>query len=132
MIKILIVIIVLTNTINLSASVLVVKALKNIQYKDKIEPSIVYLDYTNKLKTTCIPVTKKEILKFKYKAKQFLKKDRIICKKDVYIAQQNRIIFKFGSIEIEKNGKVLNDTNKYVRFIDENGKIEKIYKDGQK
>ena len=40
------------------------------------------------------------------------------------------MIFDFGNIEIEKDGKVIKDTKQYVRIKNNDGTIEKIYKDG--
>jgi hypothetical protein len=128
--KLIIVTIILIGTINLNSSTLVIKASKDIQYKSIVNSSVVHLDYVEYVKSTCTPITKDEILNFKYRAKQTLKTNRIICKKDLYIAQENRVIFKFGTIEIEKDGKVIKETKKYIRFRNTDGKIEKIYKDG--
>jgi len=128
--KLIIVAIILIGTINLNSSILVIKASKDIQYKSIVNSSVVHLEYVEHIKPTCTPITKDEILSFKYRAKQILKTNRIICKKDLYIPQENRVIFKFGTIEIEKDGKVIKETKKYIRFRNIDGKIEKIYKDG--
>jgi hypothetical protein len=115
----------------MQGSVLVVKASKNIKYKEKIEPSYVHLEYINNLKRSCSLVTKDDIDKKIYRAKVFLKKGRVICKKDIYIAQKNRLIFNFGSIEIEKDGKLIKETKDYLRIRNIDGKIDKLYKDGR-
>ena len=120
---------VLLNTI-LGATVLVTKASKDILYNEKITTSNVYFDYTNNLKRSCSPISKQELKKNEYVAKIILKRGRIICKKDIVVATRNKIIFNFGSIQIERDGKVIKETNEYIRIKQANGKIEKIYKNG--
>jgi predicted membrane protein len=117
--------------INLNSSVLVYKAQQNINYKQKITPLLVQQYSVNNLSRVCSPVEKKDFLTNEYRAKLILKKGRIICKKDIYIAQKNKIIFNFGNIEIEKDGKIIKETEQYIRIRDINGKIQKIYKDGR-
>jgi hypothetical protein len=112
----------------INASVLVVKASKDINYKAKINSSVVYLAYVNDVKRSCSPISKKDIIAHQYRAKLILKKNRIICKKDLYIGQLNKLIFDFGNIAIERDGKLIKETTDYIKIRNENGKIEKIYK----
>ncbi len=114
----------------LDASVLVIKASKNIKYKEKITSKDVYLKYVDNVKRFCIPISKDDIISAEYKAKINIKKGRTLCKKDLYISKENRLLFNFGSIEIEKDGKIIKETKEYIRIRNENGKIEKIYKNG--
>ncbi|RLA74128.1 MAG: hypothetical protein DRG78_21570 [Epsilonproteobacteria bacterium] len=114
----------------LNAAVQVTKASEEIPYNSRITTSNVYFDYVNNLKTSCSPINKDILKKNVYVAKIILKRGRIICRKDVVIANQNRIIFNFGSIEIEKDGKLIRETGSYIKIKNTNGKIEKIYKNG--
>ncbi len=118
----------------LDASQLVIKASKNIEYKSKIKKSDLFLDYADNIKKFCQPITKEDILNNKYRAKIHIRKGHIICKKDLLklnAKSANRILFNFGSIEIERDGKIIRETKDYIRIKNENGKIEKIYKDGR-
>ena len=114
----------------LDASVLVIKASKNIKYKSKIKIEDTFLTYVNSVRSSCIPLNKNDMLSNQYRAKLYIKKGRVICKKDVYLAQKNRLLFDFGSIEIERDGKIIRETEDYIRIKDEDGNIDKIYKDG--
>ncbi len=122
---------VIISTLYLDASILVIKASEHIKYKAKITPDKVRLEYVDNVKRSCIPVTKKEIISNEYRSKLIMKKGRIICKKDVYVADKNRIIFDFGGIEIEKDGKVIRETKDYIKIRKANGKFETIRKDGR-
>ena len=111
-------------------SILVVKASHNIRYKAKIVQEDIILSYEDRLPLNCELISLDDLLSDKYRAKIYIKKNRIICKKDVYIPAKNKVIFDFGNIEIEKDGKVIKDTKQYVRIKNNDGTIEKIYKDG--
>lgn len=65
----------------------------------------------------------------KYRASHYILKNRPICKDDAYIPKSNKIKFNFGSIIIEKEGKVIRETDSYIKIKNLDGKIEKIYKD---
>ncbi len=65
----------------------------------------------------------------KYRAKHYILKNTPICYDDAYIAKSNKIKFNFGNIEIEKEGEVIRETDKYIKIKNLDGKIEKIYKD---
>ena len=117
------------------ASVQVVKASKTIKYKDLIDSKKVFLDRVDesKIKRFCKHVTKKDIINNTYYAKKHMKKGYILCLKDLYKINSNtqeKVIFNFGSIEIEKSAKLIRETKDYVKIKNQNGKIEKIYKDG--
>ena len=120
----------------IEASTLVIRASKTIKYKEVIKKDELFIDYVNKkdIKRNCKPITKEDILNNVYHAKSYMKKGHIICTKDLYIEdinKKNRILFDFGSIEIETDGKVIKETKKSVRIQNVNGKFETIYKDGR-
>ncbi len=125
-----IIVFIVCSSLFLQSAILVVKSSTNIRYQEEISSSNVHLEYVNNVKRSCSPVTKKEIIKNKYSAKVFFRKGRIICKKDVYSKHNNILIFDFGTIEIEKSGKIIRETNDYIRVKDSTGKVNKIYKNG--
>jgi len=104
---------------------------KSIHYKSKIYSYDVRLVQANK-KYKCRKYI--DIIKLKenkYFALHYIAKNRAICAKDVYIPQFNTIKFKFGNLEIEREGTILKETDKYIRVKNIDGTIQKIYKDGK-
>jgi len=117
--------------INLYGSVkLVPLTYKPINYKAKIYGSDVRLlrvddDYN------CKEYIDLKLLKQnKYHAKHYISKNKPLCKKDVYIPVSKKIRFRFGNLEIERDGELIRETDKYIKIKTPDGKIEKIYKDG--
>ena len=41
------------------------------------------------------------------------------------------MIFNFGNIQIEQNGEIIFQNDKYITIKKNNGKVKKIYKNGQ-
>jgi hypothetical protein len=64
-----------------------------------------------------------------YRAKHYLLKNRPICLDDVYITKSSKVRFNFGTLQIEKEGEIIKETDKYIKIKNLDGKIEKIYKD---
>jgi len=73
-----------------------------------------------------------KLKKNKYRAKHYIAKNRAMCKKSLYIVPNNKINFNFGPLEIESFGKVIKETDQYIKIRKPDGKIEKIYKDGSR
>ena len=109
--------------------VLIVK--KSISYKEKITTKKLVLKKLSKLKKQCNPVTLGHLNSKTFIAAHYINKNSILCKKNIKEYKKNSVLFNFGSIEIEKNGKVINENKKYIIIKNENGKREKIYKDGR-
>jgi hypothetical protein len=131
--KILILVLIFISLIE--ASTKVVKASKNIKYKDLIDARVVYLDNVSEsnIKRLCKHATRKDILNNSYYAKKHIKKGKIICLKDLYKINSNgqdKVLFNFGAIQIERNAKLIRETKDYIKIKTENGKLEKIYKNG--
>ena len=110
-------------------SVLVSK--DSIGFRQKIEPSNLRLMHVPKLKKSCIPLTLKEVQNNEYRATHYINRKSIICQNDVKIYKKESVIFNFGGLEIEKKGKIIYENDDFIRIKKENGKIEKIYKDGR-
>lgn len=115
---------------NLHAIEVVVTTSK-INYKETISISKLALSDVPKIKKYCIPMKLSDFKEKKYLAKRYLKKGSVICAKDVEALSKNSVLFNFGSIEIEKPGKVIFENDKYIKIKKTDGKIEKIYKDGR-
>jgi len=112
-----------------SADVIIAKI--DIPYNSAITPSNIVLTQIEKLPKNCKQVTIDELKKDEYFTNKYLQKDKIICHNDLRKKSNNKIIFNFGSIQIETTGKILYENDEYIRIKKENGKIEKIYKDGR-
>ena len=109
-------------------------AIKNINYKQKIFKEHYKLVRYNDLNKKKYNIRCKEYLKIeelqsnKYRAKHYIRKDKAICKRDLFVSSSNKIKFNFGFLEIEKDGEVIKETSKYIRIKNADGTIEKIYK----
>ncbi|WP_428027004.1 hypothetical protein [Arcobacter sp.] len=112
-------------------SVDVIVAKIDIPYKNLITPSNIFLAQIEKVPEDCKPITIAELKKEKYYSKKYLQKDKIICHDELERESQNKVIFNFGSIQIETNGKIMYENDEYIKIKRDNGKIEKIYKDGR-
>jgi len=104
---------------------------KVINYKAKIYASNVRLVQENE-KYFCKEYVDIKLLKQnKYFAKHYLRKNKPLCKKNVFLQSSRKIKFNFGNLEIEKDGEIIRETDHYIKIKTIDGKIEKIYKDGR-
>ncbi|PLY10416.1 MAG: hypothetical protein C0626_05405 [Arcobacter sp.] len=103
----------------------------DIPYNIALSPSNVAILQLDNIPKDCKPITIAELKKEKYFTKKYLQKEKIICHDDLKKENNNKVIFSFGSIEIETNGKILYENDDYIKIKRDNGKIEKIYKDGR-
>jgi len=107
-------------------------SIKAIEYKNKIISSNLKLIQANnkyKCEEYLDIVTLK---KNKYYAKHYIGKNKPICLKDVYIPTVNKVNFRFGNLEIEKEAELIKETKSYIKIKNLDGTIEKIYIDGRK
>ena len=114
-----------------SFAIQAVQTNSKINYKEMIPTSKLTRVEVDKVKKYCLPLIKNDFKNKKYVAKRYLKKGTIICSKDVEEYTKNSILFDFGPIEIEKPGKIIFESDKYIKIKKIDGKIEKIYKDGR-
>ena len=129
-VKLSIVIILLLSSF-IDAKVLVPIAKKSIKYKEKIFSYDVAFVPESK-KYMCKKYIDMNLLKQnRYYAKSFLRKGKPICLRNVTVARENIVKFKFGNLEIEREGTILNETDKYIKIKNLDGTINKIYKDGR-
>ncbi len=117
-------------TINLY-SIEVIKTKTKINYNEIISTKELYKIEVTNVKKLCIPVTVDDFNNNKFVATRYLKKDSILCQKDIKLYTKKSVLFNFGSIEIEKSGKIIFENDKYIKIKRDDGKIEKIYKDGR-
>ena len=108
----------------------ILSAKVKIQYKELININSLLLINVNKLPKRCNPLLFKHVENNKYIAKHYIKKGSIICLEDVKAYKKQSVLFNFGNIQIEKDGKVIFENDKYITIKKRNGKIEKIYKNG--
>jgi hypothetical protein len=79
----------------------------------------------------CIPFNIDLLKSQSYQATHYIFKGKPICTKDVKLTSQDKVFYDFGNIYIEKNAKIIGETNKYVKIKNTNGSVDKIYKNGQ-
>jgi hypothetical protein len=116
--------------INLNSTEILVSK-KNINYKQLLDiNNLELVNISNDIRCTTFD---KDLLKSnKYQAKRFIYKGKSICYKDVQKIIINKVKADFGNIEIQRNGKVISENKDYVKIKSYDGKIIKIYKNGQK
>lgn len=112
-------------------SIEVVVTNKRINFNEIIESSNLKKAEVLNVKKFCIPLTLENFKTTKYIAKHYMREGFIICTKDVKKYEKNSILFNFGSIQIERDGKVVFENDDYIKIKRNDGKIEKIYKDGR-
>lgn len=128
MLKLSILILFLTTNV-FGISVLISK--ESIGFKQKIVPSNLKLLKVKRLSKNCVPLTLNQVQNNEYRTTHYINKDSIICNNDVEIYKKESVVFNFGGLEIEKKGKIIYENDSFIRIKKENGKIEKIYKDGR-
>jgi len=109
----------------------VLVAKEKIKYKEQISVKKLTLKKAKKIYRHCVPVSLNDLNKSSYIAKHYISRGSILCTKDIKKYEKSSILFDFGSLEIEKDGKVINNTKKYIKIKKPDGKVEKIYKDGR-
>ena len=117
-------------TIN-SYALTVVVAKEAFQFEEKVSIKKLRLANVTRIKKACKPLTLQEIQNNEYTTTHYINKNSIICKKDVREYKNEAVTFKFGSLEIEKKGKIIFENDQFIRIKKADGKIEKIYKDGR-
>ena len=110
----------------------VLVAKKKIAYKEIIKISSLQKITLKKLNKNCDPLKISDLNKYKYVSKHYINKKSVICFKDIKKYKNESVIFNFGSIEIEKDGQIVFENDKYITIKKRNGKLEKIYKNGIK
>ncbi len=118
----------------LSSSVYSIEVLitnSKINYKETIDIKKLSSKNVLSVRKFCIPITIKDLETNKYLAKRYLKKNTILCANDIEKYSKKSVLFNFGLIQIEKEGKIIFENDDYIKIKRSNGKIDKIYKDGR-
>lgn len=100
-------------------------------FRTELTPENLEIKDVKVVPNNCKPLKLEELKNDKYLSSKFIKKNQIICDDDVKKVVKKSVIFNFGSIEIETDGKIIYENDEYIRIKKDNGKIEKIYKDGK-
>ena len=109
----------------------VVVAKQNIHFNEFITLKMITTSSVPSVKRHCIPATIEDFRTKKLQATHYMKRGYVICQDDIKEFDKKSILFNFGAIEIEKNGKIIFENDDYIRIKKSNGDIEKIYKDGR-
>lgn len=116
--------------LNLNAvSVLISK--EAIPYESKLQITQLRVVNVSTLKKACVPLKLNEVKTNDFITTHYINRNSILCKKDVKVNRNNAVVFNFGAVQIEKKGKIVFENDKFIRIKKEDGKIEKIYKDGR-
>ena len=109
----------------------VLVAINKIDYNAPILKKNLRLLSVANIKKRCEPLTVKALNNGKYISKHFINKGSVLCKSSVKSYKKNSVIFNFGNIQIEQNGKIIFENDEYITIRKNNGKVKKIYKNGQ-
>lgn len=109
----------------------VVIAKNDIHFNEFITLEMIASGKVQNVKRHCTPTTINDFKTKKLQATHYMKKGYVICQDDVKEHNEKSVLFNFGSIEIEKSGKIIFENDDYIRIKKSNGDIEKIYKDGR-
>ncbi|MFA7083303.1 MAG: hypothetical protein WC141_02090 [Arcobacteraceae bacterium] len=104
---------------------------KDIKYKEKITKENVVVSEVNTLNRNCVPLSLNELENDDFIATHYIFKDSVLCLSDVKKYDKKSVVFDFGTLEIEQEGKVIYENNHYIRLKKQDGTIEKIYKNGK-
>ena len=104
---------------------------KDVDYKEILSKEFFVKARVNEVKKLCKPVSYDELVNNKYIAKRYLKENSIICTRDIEKYDKKSVVFNFGTIQIERYGKIIFENDEYIRIKGDDGKVEKIYKDGR-
>ncbi len=109
----------------------VVVAKESIRFGEELESEKLVQKDVNSIKKSCVPLLMDEINNNKYVTTHFINKNSIICQKDIKKGGEETVIFNFGGLQIEKKGTVIYENDEFIRIKNQDGTIEKIYKDGK-
>lgn len=112
-----------------AVSVLVAK--ESIKYEEKIDSSKVIIKDETIISKSCTPLTLEKFNSAEFVTAHHINKNRVICEKDVKIADDKTVVFNFGGVRIEKKGKIIFENSEFIRIKNLDGTIEQIYKDGR-
>ena len=106
-------------------------ASKNIKYNTSVYAKDLIPAFKKVNKKYCEDIDVIALNTNKYRAKSYLSKGRIVCLKDLKLIEIKQVNFSFGGIIIEKKVEKIEQTKKYIKIKNLDGKEEKIYKDGR-
>ena len=106
-------------------------SVKTINWKEKIVSTNVKLVKENSQFKCKKYLDINTLKKNKYRAKHYILKNKAICLNDVFIQSDKKVRFDFGFIEIEKEAKIIKETDQYIKIKNLDGTMTKIYKNGR-
>lgn len=106
-------------------------AREDLPFRTQLTPQNLEIKDIVKVPDNCDLLKLSELKNGKYLTSKYIRREQIFCKDDVKKVEKKSIIFNFGPIEIETDGKIIYENDEYVKIKKDNGKIEKIYKDGR-
>jgi hypothetical protein len=108
----------------------VLVATKNIRLNDKLTQHNVKLQSIHLRDRSCTPLKLQSLLKDEYTAANYIIKGSVICTRNANKYEKQSVVFDFGTLEIEQEGKIIFENDEFIRIKKLDGSIEKIYKDG--
>lgn len=112
-------------------SVDVLTVTKEIRYKEKIQKEKLTLKQVASVDKGCIPLRLQDLENDSFTASHYMFENAIVCMNDVIKYEKESVLFDFGILQIEQEGKVIYENDKFIRLKKQDGTVEKIYKDGK-
>lgn len=109
----------------------VLTVVKDIKFKEKIQNDNLVVKQVDTLNKNCVPLSLKDLEEGSFSASHYLFKDSIVCMDDVIKYEKESVLFDFGILQIEQEGKIIYENDKFIRIKKQDGSVEKIYKDGK-
>lgn len=101
-----------------------------IRYEEKLSTSKLRVVDVTKIKKACNPLSLQDIQNNEYITSKYINRNSILCKRDVKVYENQTVLFNFGNLQIEQKGKIIFENENFIRIKKADGKIEKIYKNG--
>ncbi len=105
-------------------------AKKDIPYKNSISIDDFIEKKVPEIRGTCIPVSLKDLQNNEFVAKHFIRSGRILCMRNIKEDTASKVLFDFGTLEIERKAKVIHENDRYIKVRLPDGEVQKIYKNG--
>ena len=109
----------------------VLTVIKDVKFREKIQKENLRVKQVDTLSKDCTPLSLQDLENDAFTASHYLFKDSIVCMNDVIKYERESVLFDFGILQIEQEGKIIYENDKFIRIKKQDGSIEKIYKDGK-
>lgn len=105
-------------------------AKKDIAYKSAVKIDDFMIKHVAEVSRVCIPVTKADLENNEFIARHYIRSGRVLCTRSIQEDTAQKVLFDFGTLEIERKAKVIHENDQYIKVRLPDGEIQKIFKNG--